>query len=156
MKSNFKITCLYTCIFMFYVSAFMWECLYECMYVFICMCIHTCMFIYEYACAYMCVCVFTSVCMCTYMCLWVKKEQEGRLYRSACMHAYMCVCVFTYVCMCVYMGGSKEDHETEGWQEVRTRENPWNKRAARELTGVRTRTKTGGREHGLRRGERCG
>lgn len=79
------------------------------------MCVHTCMFIYDYACAYMCVCVFTSVCMCTYMRLWVNKEQEGRLNRSACMHAYMCVCVFTYVCLCVYMcGGSKEGHETEG------------------------------------------
>lgn len=58
-----------------------------------------CMFIYKYACAYICVCVFASVCMCTYMCLWVKKEQEGILNGSACMHAYMYVYVFTYVCV---------------------------------------------------------
>lgn len=66
----------------------------------ICMCVFTCVCLYEYACACMCVCVFTSVCMYTYMYLCVKKEQEGRLNRSACRHAYMC---FYIVGMCVYI-----------------------------------------------------
>lgn len=95
--------CIYAYLYFMYGSVFvcicMWECLYEYMYVLICICVHMCMFIWVCMCIHVCMCIYIS--MYVYLYVFVGKEgREGRLNRSACIHAYMCVYI---VCMCVYI-----------------------------------------------------
>lgn len=86
----------------------------------ICICVFTCVCLYEYACAYLCVCIYIS--MYVYLYVFVRKERTRGKAEQKCM--YTCLHVFLHSrYVCLHMEG-KEGQETEGRQEVRTRENP--------------------------------
>lgn len=71
-------------------------------------------------CIHVCMCIYIS--MCIYLYMFVGKERTRWNTEQKCMYTCLHVCLHSlYVCL--RMGG-KEGHETEGRQEVRTRENP--------------------------------
>jgi hypothetical protein len=91
--------CIYPCVVIYMCNVCVSRCLYECMYIFLCIYVWVYMYMYRYIhlyvfvciclCACVCMCVYMYLCLCTCGCGWKDEVGWANFYLMALLEAWV-------------------------------------------------------------------